>query len=262
MPVPHWIETFFLRASDAIFKHVPRKLPEPTALAACKIISHRGEHDNHTIFENTLPAFDTAAKAGVWGLECDLRWTVDLQPVIIHDPDLRRLFNDPTVIARTDFKSLRKRFPMIPTLEAVVEAFGGRHHLMLEIKKEPYPDPERQNRILGDIFASLTPGSDYHLLSLNPGMFDVITFAPREIFLPVAETNLPQLSRIALDKAYGGVNGHYAFMTRNRIRQHHQAGQKVGTGYAASRNVLYREINRGVTWVYSNCAARLVAMCF
>ena len=49
---------------------------------------------------------------------------------------------------------------------------------MIEIKAENYPDPERQNDIFKDCFSSLEPRMDYHLMSLTPKMFDLITFVP------------------------------------------------------------------------------------
>ena len=36
-------------------------------LDSCRLISHRGEHDNQSVFENTLPALQQAMDAGVWG---------------------------------------------------------------------------------------------------------------------------------------------------------------------------------------------------
>ena len=87
-------ERVFQVAVDALFAAWPRPKPEESALRRCRIISHRGEHDNVTVFENTLPAFDMARDHGVWGIECDIRWTKDLVPVVYHDADLRRLSGD------------------------------------------------------------------------------------------------------------------------------------------------------------------------
>jgi hypothetical protein len=35
----------------------------------------------------------------------------------------------------------------------------------------------------------------------------------------------------------------------------------VGTGFADSRRCLYREVNRGVDWIFSNRAADMQAVC-
>ena len=75
------IESSFLHIVDTIYNKWPRPVPALSRLEACKIISHRGQHDNLAVKENTLTAFDTAVDAGVWGLELDIRWTRDLKPM-------------------------------------------------------------------------------------------------------------------------------------------------------------------------------------
>jgi hypothetical protein len=52
----------------------------------------------------------------------------------------------------------------------------------------------------------------------------------------------------------------YLLLSAKLIRQHHQRGQKLGCGFASSRNCLYREINRGVDWIFTNHALRLEAI--
>lgn len=257
MLVPEWLEKQFIRLTDVIFARLPQPAPDAADLARCKLVSHRGEYDNVTVFENTLAAFQPLATNGVWGVECDLRWTRDLQPVIIHDPDFYRLFKDPTPINTVTLVELKRRHPLVPTLAEVVDAFGGRLHLKLEVKKEVYPDPDRQNRTLEAVLSGLKPKRDYHLLTLTPEMFDLINFTSADAFCPIAQISLPAFSRLALEKGYRGVNGHYLFMTKAMIRRHHRRGQQVGTGFIASKNSLYREINRSVDWIYSNHALML-----
>ncbi len=251
------IEIVLTRLLDAIYARIPRALPAVDALQACCLISHRGEHDNETVFENTLPAFDTALKHGVWGLECDVRWTSDLVPVVFHDADLLRLFNSADIIAQTEFASLRQNFPQIPTLKEVVTRYGKDMHLMVEIKTETYPDPIRQRRILSEEFGGLIPEKEFHFLSLNPTMFQYVDFAPPGTCVAVAQVNVAAMSQLALKEKYGGMACHYAFMSRQRMRAHQQRGQKVGTAYIRSRNSLFREIQRGVDWLFSNHAVKV-----
>jgi glycerophosphoryl diester phosphodiesterase len=232
-------------------------MPPPDRLKACRLVSHRGEHDNRQVLENTLPAFDKAYRAGVWGIEMDLRWTKDLHPVVFHDPDTRRLFGVPLRICQIDFKDLQARFPLIPGLEQVVANYGKKMHLMLEIKAETYPNPQLQCRRLHSRLSGLTPGQDYHLLSLTPSMFGHLTGFEPDLFLPIAEFNLPAVSRTAIQYGYGGVLGHYLLLTRGCRKRHARHGQKVGSGYIDSTNCLWRELNRGTQWIFSNQAARM-----
>lgn len=253
----HLIEKVFLAAADLYAAAVPRPPVDRRRAATCRIVSHRGEHGKAGVIENTLAAFERARAAGVWGIECDVRWTGDLQPVVFHDPDLQRIFGDPRKVADLTRDQLQRDFPFIPSLAEVVRRFGGRLHLMVELKAEPYPKPALQSDRLARCLAGLRSGVDYHFISLDPAMFDFVGFVPAAALVPVSQLNSRRLSRTALSTGLGGVAGHYLFMTRAMIDRHHAAGQKVGTGYIRSRNSLRRELNRGVDWIFSNHAAWL-----
>ena len=97
-------------------------------------------------------------------------------------------------------------------------------------------------------------------MTLTPDMFDLITFAPPSTFIPIAMLNMSSFSRLALDKKYRGVAGHDLLLTGAILEKHRENGQQVGTGYPASRNCLFREVNRGVEWIFSNNAGELMAI--
>jgi glycerophosphoryl diester phosphodiesterase len=209
------------------------------------------------VFENTLPAFDKARDSGVWGIECDIRWTKDLVPVVFHDADLQRLYGDSLNIGQTMLHQLKKEYPQIPTLPEVLTRYGKKMHLMIEIKAEIYPDLAYQRRVLSQAFSTLVPEEDYHFLSLDPRLFEYTDFVPSTTCISVAQLNLQEMSRLALEKNYGGIAGHYLFITEARMHIHQAQGQKVGTAYIRSRNSLFREVNRGVDWVFSNHACKI-----
>jgi glycerophosphoryl diester phosphodiesterase len=253
-------ERILLVLVDLWFGLIPRRRPSRQALVDCKIISHRGEHDNRRILENTLAAFAQAADAGCWGLELDVRWTRDLQPVVVHDDNLRRVFGIDLVVAKVDLRELRQRCPQVPTLAQVVELFGGQLHLMVELKLDRTGDFDARGERLREIFCALEPSRDFHFLALQVAQFRLVEFCGRRACLPVAEFNIARLSQLALAEGYAGVCAHYLLLGAARIRRHHQRQQKLGTGFAASRYALYREINRGVDWVFTNHAARLTSI--
>jgi len=257
MELPAGIEKALIRCIDFVFMLLPRQAPAPDKLKACKIVSHRGEHDNITVFENTIAAFDRALEQGVWGIEFDVRWTRDLQPVVVHDPDLERVFRIETTVAEVEFGELRSLCPQVPLLSEVVAKYGKKMHFMIELKAEIYPDPDRQNAIFKDCFSSLQPGTDYHLMSLAPEMFDRITFVSASTFIPIALLNMSRLSELALEKNYGGVAGHYLLLSNAVLKKHDRKDQLTGTGYPGSKNCLFREVNRGVEWIFSNNAGEL-----
>jgi len=266
--VPFWmlsvidkLENHFHFITEALYRHWPRKQPTPARLRSCRIVSHRGEHDNRSRFENTIDAFTAAADAGVWGVELDVRWTRDLVPVVFHDANTLRLYQKDVYIASITLDVLKKKFPVVPTLEEVIDHFGGRHHLMIEIKDEPYAAPCIQSRRMLDLLSGMTPGDDFHLMSLHPGLFDYFDRLPKRTFIPIARVRVDRFSRMAVARRWGGLAGHFLALS-NAVRDRHQhRGQGIGTGFADSKNCLYREVNREVDWIFSNRAATMQTIC-
>ena len=242
---------------DQVMAVIPRPVPGDTALRNCKIISHRGEHDNRSVMENTLLAFDIARAAGVWGIECDIRWTSDLVPVICHDPSTVRVFGQAIDIEAVEFSTLREHLPAVPTLEEVLARYNGNTHLMLELKAYSPQHLVEQRQILARMLANVRPGEDFHVLALDPDLFTLVDFLAPEFLLPVAETNVRQLSRISLERGYCGLAGHFLLLGETLRRRHVEAGQMVGTGFPRSGNCLRREIGRGISWIFSNDAVHL-----
>ena len=258
MELPYWLESRLMQLCDSIFSIVPQKAPTLENLSKCKIISHRGQHDNITVYENTLSAFDHALETeGIWGIELDFRWTKDLHPVVAHDPDLLRLFGSNLKISETTLAELKQYCPQVPTLEEVLLRYGGKLHLMVEAKEEHYPQPEKQNMILKDLFAPLKPREDFHLLSLDPEMLVLVKFVDTSAKIPVAVFNAKTLSKISLNEKYAGLGGHYLLLHKKIVKQHLDCGQKIGVGYPKSKNNLFREINRGVEWIFCNDAVEV-----
>ena len=69
--------------------------------------------------------------------------------------------------------------------------------------------------------------------------------------------NKKTLSKISLTKKYAGLGGHYLLLDKKLVEEHLACGQKIGVGYPKSKNNLFREINRGVEWVFCNDAVGL-----
>jgi len=251
------LERAVLWTIDCFYKRLPQKYPDKKRLYDCKIISHRGEHDNIDVLENTLAAFDQIKEKGIWGIELDIRWTKDLFPVVFHDKNFKRLFKSDVELSKITMDDLKTKFPAVPSLSEVIIKYGGKLHLMAEIKEEVYPDPVYQNNLLQDLFSSLEPGKDFHFISLSPDMFELIDFVPATTFLPVAQLNVRQLSEISIQEKYGGILGHYLLLTKSYLIKHKMQNQMVGTAYIKSRNSLFRELNRDVEWIFSNNAIKI-----
>lgn len=254
--MPFWIENAFFRISDFLSEKLPRPEPALEKWMKAKLISHRGIFDNRQVFENTLAAFDRAEAEGIWGIEFDIQWTRDLQPVVSHDPDCLRIFGENAGIGDLTLKEVKFRFPSIPPLADVIQRYGGKLHLMAEIKPHAV-DSKRLNEVLSELFSSLEPARDFHLLSLHPHLFSAISFIPPETMVPVAETNAGAVSNMVLERGYGGMAGHYLLLQNDTLKKLSRNRLPVGTGFINSKNCLYREVNRGITWLFSNRAAEI-----
>jgi glycerophosphoryl diester phosphodiesterase len=246
------IEAWGYQAADWFFARWPQPIPSYTQLNASRLVAHRGEFDNCRVFENTFPAFDAAVQAGLWGIEFDIRWTADLTPVIHHDADLIRLYDDPAYIRDLRFDELRTRHPQIPTFAEMVHRYGGQCHLMIELKEEFYPDPDGQGRRLSRILAALTPKKDYHLLSFDPALFDALIIEPADMFIPIARLNARELAQRAVAGGYAGIGGHYLLIGSRSLASYQRQGLQVAIGFTNSTNSLFREVNRRVDWLFSD----------
>ncbi len=111
-----------------------------------KLIAHRGFSGVYP--QNTIPAFEGAAEAGFWGMECDIHTTKDGKWVVIHDDEISNLTNGEGRIADLTFDELME-FQMdsgngiesygtlpIPTLEEYLKscADDGEIIPVIEIK--------------------------------------------------------------------------------------------------------------------------------
>ncbi len=252
-----WLQNVALQIADWVVAGIPQAVPTQVALRNCKIIAHRGEHDNISVIENTLSAFEKARANGVWGIECDIRWTADLVPVISHDPCGKRLFGNPIQLSTLSFAEVRAQLPQILSLAELVAKFGGNTHLMLELKAEHILQPTRQKRILQEQLSTLVAGRDYHFLALDPELFGQVDFVSRNFCLPVSELNASRLSKASLELKLGGLTGHFLLLTNKLKQRHARAGQRIGTGFISSKNCLFRELNRGIEWIFSNDAVKI-----
>lgn len=108
-----------------------------------EIVAHRGAPVG--VPENTMPAFERAVDLGADGIELDVRLTKDRVPVVFHKFYLDEGTTVSGPIFEYTFDELRNVEVLgkgrdsptahrIPTLQEVLEAFGGRIGFEIEIK--------------------------------------------------------------------------------------------------------------------------------
>lgn len=264
MAIPHWIERPLLKSVDTVMGALPRTIPTRDLLSRCRLVAHRGAHDKGaTIKENTIAAFENAVACGASGIEFDVRWAKDGTPVVFHDAKCSRVLDSSTRIHDTTSKDLRRLHPEIPTLDEVVARFAGKTHFMIELKRPRLGLERAHLESVARSLAGLEPVAQYHLMSIKKDVLlqtATSQLFPREALLSIAEINVSEMSELTLKENFGGFTGQYLLVGPETIRRHHERGQIVGTGFADSRNLLFREINRGVDWIFTNHAPEMAAI--
>jgi len=240
---------------DGVMSCIPYSRPPIALLERTKVIAHRG-YCGEGAKENTLAAFRSAGETGVWGIELDIRWTSDNVPVVSHDASPERVFGDATPIKSLKFTELRNRLPLIPTLAEVLAEFGGQRHLMIELKEIL---TEQQGEVLKNCLSHFAPGRDYHIISLQLEVLLSCKTVPFSAMVAIAEFNVAEMSRGALKYEMAGFAGQYLLFSSKTIKTHHSAQQFLGTGFIGSKNLLYREVNRGVDWIFTNRAREIMS---
>lgn len=101
-------------------------------------VAHRGLHNNKTLPENSLGAFENAVKHG-YGIEFDVWRTNDGQLIVHHDPKLNRTCGKDMSTKSIDTTKLDEYKLMnteysIPTFKQTLDLVNGQVGLVIEIK--------------------------------------------------------------------------------------------------------------------------------
>lgn len=251
----NFIKIAFLRSleyiADSFYGVIPRKSPSIDNCSNAKVIVHRGWTQNKKNIENTLDAFRDCLGKGLFGIEFDVRWTKDFVPVVHHDETLKRVFGSSEILADLNWIEVQEKFPLIPSLEQVVAEFGGKIHLLIELKKEKFPDLSHQKEILKQVLSPINEGEDFHLLSLHTSNFESFDNFNRRSMVLVSTINAKEMGEDVKRLNCGGFMGHFFLMREHMIENHPET--IIGVGYPRNRNSFKRELNRGdIHWIFTN----------
>ena len=123
-----------------------RKTREQKAPFTGRAYAHRGLYEaDQSVPENSLPAFRRAVEAG-YGAELDVQMTSDGEVVVFHDDDLKRGCGVDGRICDMTLEELRalRLFgteEQIPLFQDVLDIFGGKQPLIVELKYAPNWEP-------------------------------------------------------------------------------------------------------------------------
>jgi len=102
------------------------------------LVAHRGDREGGA--ENTLDSFRFAVKSGALFAECDIQFTRDLVPVVIHDDSLKRLCDlalHVSLLDLIDLKELCYPYFTLLTLHKLMAWLKGNPQLTLFVEIKP-----------------------------------------------------------------------------------------------------------------------------
>ncbi len=207
-------------------------------------IAHRGASAEFP--ENTAAAFEAALRSPIDGIELDLQLSRDEVPVVYHDRTLAKVGAGRRRVSGLDLARIRaldaggwfdRRFcgERIPTLDEVLDRFGRRTRLLLEIKaRDERGGVERHRKLTENTVAAVRArGLEGRVLLLcfDPRVLEIARdLAPR---LPTV-LNLRALPRGAaalretLDPLFA-VSVDARALTVRFVREAHERGKPVLT---------------------------------
>lgn len=123
-----------------------------------EIYAHRGSSGTHP--ENTIAAFQEAARLPIQGVELDVHLSKDGELVVIHDEKINRTSNGKGFVKDMTLAELKAfdfgswfsddfKGQTIPTLREVLELFADTsHHLNIELKSDMFPYPGMVGKVV------------------------------------------------------------------------------------------------------------------
>jgi glycerophosphoryl diester phosphodiesterase len=109
-----------------------------------QVFGHRGSPGYPRFAENTRASFQKALEAGAVGFELDTRLSADGTIVVIHDAALERTTNSAGCVSQFTYEQLLKldagNGQTIPRLSDVLDQFGGRCTIQIELKEAGIAD--------------------------------------------------------------------------------------------------------------------------
>ena len=122
------------------------------------LVAHRGDREGGA--ENTLDGFRFAAKSGAMFAECDIQFTRDLVPVVIHDDSLKRLCDlalHVSLLDLIDLKELCYPYFILLTLHKLMAWLQGHPQLTLFVEIKPDIRKRLDDNAIAERLAALIP---------------------------------------------------------------------------------------------------------
>ena len=255
-PVPHTVLIEKFRR-EPFYRHGAFRPKSPSLCA------HRGL--SASIPENTVPAFAAALAAGADEIEFDVYQTADKIPVILHDPDLRRVAGVDRRVEELTWREIGAidlgkvygdawRYLRIPRLEEVLQLCDGSAGLNIHLKMAG-----KNGELVRQVADALAKHNLREAAYIG-GEADVleaaIRFAPDVTRSCMAGQNRPDtLIRNAVKFGCRRLQFYSGNVTAAHVEEAHRHDIHCNVFYADTFEEARRLLDMGIDTVLTNCAA-------
>lgn len=212
-------------------------------------IAHRGASAHAP--ENTFAAFELALAMAADGLETDLRLTADGCVVLMHDETVARTTDGTGKVADLTLAQVRAldagswfapefAGERVPTLTEFLAAFGGRIHLVLEVKDESCVELALREVLARDCLDAVT----FTAFSLEPlARMRALQPSARTGYLvaEVSDALIRALAAKGVTQVCPRANG----ITREMVKAAHAAGLEVRAWGVKDEELMLRVLDAG-----------------
>jgi glycerophosphoryl diester phosphodiesterase len=205
------------------------------------LLGHRGARASTGIPENTLASFDLALQHGCDGFEFDVRLTACGTAVVCHDPKVGKLS-----IARAQAKQL----PQLPRLTDVIERYGGRAFLNIELKVK-----DLESKVLTAL-GNFPPRQGYVVSSFIPDVVMELEARSSSVSIGIICETPAQLARWR-ELPADCVIPHQALVDRLLVQEIQRAGRKIFVWTVNDQEAMTRLADLGVDGIISDDTALL-----
>jgi len=221
-----------------------------------KIFAHRGASIKAP--ENTLKAFDLAIKERANGIEFDTRLSADKVIVVIHDGTINRTSNSSGKVNSLTLEELQKfdfgEGEKIPTLKEVLEKYGNKYWLNIEIKEEGF-EP-----ILVDLLKELNVKEKIVISSfLIPALLKIKELAPEIPTGYLYEYDLNELDGLLEEVTVNGIHPVKENVTKELIQDAHQKNLTVRAWTVDDPEIAKKLAENGIDGIITNDPKGIIA---
>jgi glycerophosphoryl diester phosphodiesterase len=206
------------------------------------LLGHRGARASKGIPENTRASFDLALKHGCDGFEFDVRLTACGSAVVCHDPKVGKI-----AVARAQ----AKRLPQLPKLTDVLQGYGQRAFLDIELKVK-----DLESKVLAAL-STYPPAQDYVVSSFIPEVVMDLEARSSTVNIGIICETAAQLARWH-ELPVDCVIPRQSLVDRFLIQEIHRAGRRIFVWTVNDPEAMLRLAAWGVDGIISDDTELLV----